>query len=54
MLGLITDSGRFMYGPSKTSFACASLLIENGAMVNEIYNIYTNYLKDIDELWRSL
>ena len=48
MLGLITDSGRFMYGPSKTSFACASLLIENGAMVNEIYNIlYESDIKDL-------
>lgn len=48
MLGLITDSGRFLYSSSKECFEVASYLIENKAMISEIYNILNEVeIKDL-------
>ena len=44
-LGITTDSGRFLYNPSKKLLNIASRLIEDGADVNYIYN----KLYEVDE-----
>lgn len=38
MLGLITDSGRFLYSPSSDMFKCANSLIEEKADIDAIYD----------------
>ena len=43
LLGLLTDSGRFLYPPYDNSFAAANYLLENNANIQKIYdNLYTN------------
>lgn len=39
MLGLITDSGRFLYSPTANEFMVASKLIASGARLEAIYDI---------------
>ena len=47
-LGLVTDSGRFRYAPSKNTFEKAAYLIASGADYEFIYsNLYTDALSNV-------
>ena len=49
MLGLITDSGRFLYSPTANEFMVASKLSASGARLESIYDVlYESHISELE------